>query len=735
MSGHFDAPSQANAGWNSITEQERDSVESALRESERRFQWLYDNNPSMYFTLLPQGTVCSVNKYGAEHLGYQPDELIGRSILTVFKPQDHETVLQQLKACATNADRLFEWEIEKVRKNGTALWVKERAQAIHDRTGRTVVLVVCEDVTARRLTEQVVQEIEDRWRALFEHAGVGMAQLSLSGQFLRVNPRLCETFGYSSRTMLHLTLQDLTHPDDLPSAIESLRILATGTHPSFSMEKRCRRSDDTWIWINQTVSVVRTASSVPAYFIAVVEDVSERKRSEVALRESEERYGKAFRSSPHPVVVTELETGRCLEVNDAGLRLFGFQRDEVIGRTTTALGLWPALGDRQRFFDRLTAEGSVRNLEATFQAKDGSPRQCLMSCEMIVLNGTLCLVTVGTDITEQKRAENALRLSELRLHHFVSEAPVGLVILDDQRRVLVANKSFCQLTGYDEQELIGNAYDMYTHPDDRAGNLALTEQFYRGERHEYTLEKRYVRKGGDTVWVSMKATHMELPSHPGPLLLAVVQDITDQRRATEERERLSQDLHDNILQSLYAVGMQLEASKLAADKSVRKAKLHASQAVNQLNQLVADVRHFIALLKRGTSPQKDFCGALHQLVSAFSAAGHRPPELDIKEGVLNLIGPAQAEQLLNIAREALSNSVRHAQATHRSIRLSRFGHTVRMQICDDGVGFVPKLKRKQGHGLMNMAARAKKIGARLRLTSKPDQGTCITVDLATEKPI
>ena len=589
---------------------QRESIESALHESERRYRSFYDNNPSMSFTLSPDGLILSVNNYGAEQLGYLPQELIGRSVLAVFRPEDHETVLAQIDVCTASLDKLFEWEIQKIRKDGTALWVKERAQGILDRAGRTLVLVVCEDVTARRVTEDIVRESEERWKTLFEHAGVGIAQWSLGGQFLRVNPCLCKTLGFTSSAMQGLTFQELTHPDDLPVNLRYLDELTAGIVASFSTEQRCRRSDDTWIWVSLTVSLVRAASGSPAYFIAVVEDVSER-----------------------------------------------------------------------------------------------------------------------------KRAEDALRASELLLQRFVSEAPVGLVILDSQRKLLTANKAFCALTGHAEQDLLGRTYDLYTHPDDLAPNLKLTNEFYRGIREGYTIEKRYIRKTGQVIWVSVKATGVELPNHSGPLLLAAVQDITDQKRATEERERFSQDLHDNILQSLYAVGMQLEASKLASGKSPRRAKIHASQAIDQLNHLVSDVRHFIALLKRGGSAKMDLREALHQLVSAFSTAGHRPPELEIKDGVLDLITTEQAEQLLNIAREALSNSVRHAKATHRSVRLSQLGAAgMRMQICDDGIGFVPKLKRKQGHGLMNMAARAKKIGARLRLTSKPDRGTCVTVDLSRTEP-
>ncbi|HET9575993.1 MAG TPA: PAS domain S-box protein, partial [Nitrospira sp.] len=152
----------------------RQEIESTLRDSEARYRLLYDNNPSMYFTLSPEGIVVSVNQFGATQLGFQPTELIGQSVLKVFRPEEHQAVLGQLVICAASPLKVFQWEIQKVRKDGTTLWVKERAQAITDEAGQILVLVVCEDITERRLTEDCMRESEERWRALFEHAGVGI---------------------------------------------------------------------------------------------------------------------------------------------------------------------------------------------------------------------------------------------------------------------------------------------------------------------------------------------------------------------------------------------------------------------------------------------------------------------------------------------------------------------------------------------------------------------------------
>ncbi|MEQ1627831.1 MAG: PAS domain S-box protein, partial [Nitrospira sp.] len=305
---------------------------------------------------------------------------------------------------------------------------------------------------------------------------------------------------------------------------------------------------------------------------------------------------------------------------------------------------------------------------------------------------------------------------------------------DADKRILSANKAFCALTGYSEQEVINNTYTHYTHPEDLSRNLQLTEEFFAGQRQAYTNEKRYIRKNGEIIWVSVRASRLAVHGYDTPLLLAVVEDITDRKQALADRERISQDLHDNLLQSLYAVGMQLEAGKLLVGKAPRKSKQHVTQAIRQLNSLVLEVRQFITDLTRRTAPTLDFTVALNQLVASCSSETRTAPVLDLDPTALTVVTPAISEQLLNIAREALSNSVRHASATHRSVSLTKTDRAIRLCVADDGRGFDPGRKRRRGHGLANMAARARTIGAQFTLDSAPDHGTSITIDVPTGDP-
>ncbi|MBI5583807.1 MAG: PAS domain S-box protein [Deltaproteobacteria bacterium] len=132
-----------------------------------------------------------------------------------------------------------------------------------------------------------LQENEERFRATFEQAAVGLAHVAPNGRWLRVNQKLCAIVGYSREELLQKTFQDITYPEDLETDLENGRQLLAGKIPTYRRQKRYIRKDGSLIWINLTVSIVRDASGSPAYFIAVIEDISERQRAEMALEESE----------------------------------------------------------------------------------------------------------------------------------------------------------------------------------------------------------------------------------------------------------------------------------------------------------------------------------------------------------------------------------------------------------------------------------------------------------------
>jgi len=146
----------------------RKEADEALHQSEERYRILYEDNPAMYFTVDAEGTVLSVNRFGAHRLGYEPEELVGRPVLDIFYAADKKAVMQQLAACVKKPDELGEWEFRKVRKNGSLMWVKETARAVRAPDGGTIVLIVCEDITERKRAEEVTQEAREELESRVE---------------------------------------------------------------------------------------------------------------------------------------------------------------------------------------------------------------------------------------------------------------------------------------------------------------------------------------------------------------------------------------------------------------------------------------------------------------------------------------------------------------------------------------------------------------------------------------
>lgn len=157
-------------------------VEKQLQRSEERYRVLYEDNPSMYFTVDPEGIVLSVNRFGAEQLGYFPEDLVGCSVLLVVHPEDHARACEQLGRCARNPGKVWNWEFRKKRKDGSILWVQETARSEQNPDGRLVLFIVCENITARKQAEAALNAAHAE---LEERVAVRTAELSEINQQLR----------------------------------------------------------------------------------------------------------------------------------------------------------------------------------------------------------------------------------------------------------------------------------------------------------------------------------------------------------------------------------------------------------------------------------------------------------------------------------------------------------------------------------------------------------------------
>jgi PAS domain S-box-containing protein len=388
----------------------------------------------------------------------------------------------------------------------------------------------------RATNQMALRESEERFRSFFENAASGAAQINAHGRFINVNDRFCQITGYSREDLLDkMGPLDLDHPDDVEADRRRITDFFLANAPYLFHEKRYVHKAGHIVWVRVTAAPIRDDRSVIRMTAAIIEDITERKQAEERLRESEERFAKAFRTSPNPIGITEVATGRCIEVNEACLQVFGFCREEVIGNTTLMLGIWPNQEDRERLVERLKAGEPVRNLELSFKTKSGAMRHILVSSDLAELSGTLCLITVGNDITERKRAEDKARRTADDLAEAQRTAKLGTWRLDiATNKVLLSNQLY-DVFDVEPSPLGGEPYESFlarVHPDDRPGVVQANVEA-RAHGTSYDVEFRIVAQNGSIKVMREVGYANRDAANRVVTLFGTVQDITDRKRVEE----------------------------------------------------------------------------------------------------------------------------------------------------------------------------------------------------------
>lgn len=241
-------------------------------------------------------------------------------------------------------------------------------------------------------------------------------------------------------------------------------------------------------------------------------------------------------------------------------------------------------------------------------------------------------------------------------------------------------------------------------------------------------ESAAARRVKQEVPVLMEPCFTEPPSD-----LSVALRASEQRLSAllEDRGRLGRDLHDCVLQSLYAIGLTLEHSNRLTNRA-GTSRLSENPAVDQLNDLIQNIRRMIHGLEYGTLEEFDLSAELQVLVSTYARVAQLEIALTLQTQALEVLTGEEEREILNIVREALSNCVRHAQASRATVSLQARGARIRLAIEDNGSGFDATHQRPSGYGLANMTARAKKLGGQLTIRSHVGRGTKILVEFSLE---
>ncbi len=465
---------------------------------------------------------------------------------------------------------------------------------------------------------------ERHLRDLVDRAPIGIYRSTREGRIVSVNAALVRLLGYESpEEVLQLDIArdvyfDSAEREHLIAANAPLGLIV-------GFEVRFKRKDGSPVWVRLDSRAVRGNGDQIEGFEGFVHDISEGKRAEEALRNSEQRFSSAFHASPIPTVISEIKTGHILDVNEQFLRVLGYSREQVIGKTSLELGIFVDRGDWARAQARVRVDGAIHDQVTPIRARSGEIREVVGSVVPIDLSGVKCALWTCLDITERLQVERQIRERTTFLNALVEHSPLGILVLDADHRVQMANPAFVSLFGYSREDLQGN------NPDDliARGDDALraeAEAFTRGSLTGDPVHAVTTRRRKDGALVEVELDGVPLLENGRVIgVYAIYQDLTERRRLekqliqAQKMEAVGQlaggVAHDfnNLLTAILGYS-ELVAAKLAPESvefgeldEVRKAGERAASLTRQLlafsrqqvlERKVLDVNELIANVEK-----------------------------------------------------------------------------------------------------------------------------------------
>jgi PAS domain S-box-containing protein len=416
----------------------RDITERKRIEDERQiFVALLDNSSDFIGIADPTGKPIYVNPAGRRMIGLSADDPVERTTISEYYAPElgsfpTDVILKEMIEDG-------QWSGETLFRNfqtGASIPVSDTHFMIRDASGKRILgmATITRDISdARRISDEREQllareqearreaeianeglrESEERFRLAIDEAPIGMSLVGLDGRFIRVNRVLCEITGYSADELTKLTFQDITHPDDVQTDTTLADRLARGEIPRYQLEKRYVRKDGSTVDVTLSASILRAQDGAPLYYISEVEDITARKRADVALRLSEAKFSGIISIAAEAIISVD-QNQRITIFNEGAERIFGYRSSDVIGKELEILIPERFRSIHREHFARFAAaEQTARNmaerLEVFGRRKNGEEFPAEASISKVSVGDATFLSVVLRDVTYRKSVEKALQ--------------------------------------------------------------------------------------------------------------------------------------------------------------------------------------------------------------------------------------------------------------------------------------------------------------------------------------
>jgi PAS domain S-box-containing protein len=434
---------------------ERVNAETAMRESEEKFRNIFEHAAIGRGLASPDGKFVKVNKSFYEMLGYTEEEFLQKTWMDI-------THLEDLEESGRHAQQLMKGEVpffrfvhRLIHKDGSVTWVDLTVVLIRDPEGNPLYIVGdIVDITERVQVEAALRDSEEKYRLVVENSLEGIAVVQ-DGLFCFTNPGVVKLLVYSKEELINKPFIEIVHPEDREIIADRYQKRLKGEEIPPSYQVRLIDKEGSIKWVEAYVVMIEWEGDTAT--LAFVNDITERKKAEEELRDSEEKYRSLFEYANDSIFIIESETQHFLDVNKNAAKRLGYTREELLKMPVNRLYSPKDHSRNQEIIQQLLKTGST-TFEHTHLRKDGSNLPVEISSRVIEYGDKKVIQSFVRDITERKLSEDNIRASEERYRNLFETSPQGILTVDLKGTITSCNSAFLALSGYSEEEIVGKHF-------------------------------------------------------------------------------------------------------------------------------------------------------------------------------------------------------------------------------------------------------------------------------------
>ncbi len=575
---------------------ERKKTEETLQESEEKYRAIFDRSLHCVYVHDFEGRFLDANKAFLDLLGYRKKDIPALRVTSLLDENQLPEAERELEVIKQHgfSQKLATYKLR--RKDGQYRWIQTEASLIYRKGKPYAVQRIARDISEQKRAEKVLLESEERFRLAFEDGPLGMALVGLDYRLLKVNKVFCQMLGYAEKELTALSFVDITHPEDVEKDVQLASRVFQGEIDSYNIEKRYLKKNGQILWGGLTATVIRDKDGNALYGLAMIEDITERKQAQAALRESEQKYRMLVEHSLQGFVILQEDPFRVVFANSAMAEIIGYTVEELLRLSPEEMWAHVPPEDRetlsQRHRDRLSGKPIPARSELRFIRADGSVRSVEMFAKPVEYGGKSSIQAVFVDITERKQAEELLRESEEQHRTLVEESLQGLVITQGfPPRILFANSKAADIIGFSTEEVIALTPEKMmdlVHVEDKVAFHGYLQDQDARESLPASFEFRIVRKDKIVRWVETYSTNMFYRGEPA--VQTSIIDITERKQAEKELKD-SQEYFRHLLQNSSDLVMVVEADGTLRYVSPTAEEMYGYTVTDLLETNVLDYVH------------------------------------------------------------------------------------------------------------------------------------------------